>query len=60
MLVLLTVMTCIRPDISQSVNMVRKYMYNKYMYNLGKGYEQVVKWILRYSLDTVDVNLKFE
>lgn len=30
------------------------------MHGLGKGYQQTVKWILRYILKTLDFDLVFE
>lgn len=44
-----------RPDISQAVSMVSRYMYNP-----GKGHWQAVKQILRYIQKTIDVGLLFE
>lgn len=48
-------MVCTRPDISQAVSIVSRYMHDP-----GKGYWQAVKWILRYILGTVDVGLVFQ
>ena len=48
-------MVCTRPDISQALSVVCRYMHNP-----GKGHWQAVKWILRYILGTVDVGLVFE
>ena len=47
-------MICTRPDITQSVSVVSRYMANP-----GKGHWQAVKWILRYLRGTVDVRLEF-
>jgi hypothetical protein len=52
---LMYAMVCTRPDISQAVSMVSRYMHAP-----GKGHWQAAKWILRYILGTVDVGLKFE
>ncbi|KAK8352758.1 hypothetical protein V6Z12_A05G114100 [Gossypium hirsutum] len=48
-------MVCTRPDISQAVGVVSRYMHDP-----GKGHWQAVKWILRYLRKTVDVGLIFE
>jgi hypothetical protein len=52
---LMYAMVCTRPDISQAVSVVSKYMHDP-----GKGHWQAAKWILRYILGTVDVGLKFK
>ncbi|CAL8992131.1 unnamed protein product, partial [Prunus brigantina] len=52
---LMYAMVCTRPDISQAVSIVSRYMHNP-----GKGHWQAVKWILRYILGTVDVGLLFQ
>ena len=52
---LMYAMVCTRPDISQAVNMVSRYMHD-----LGKGHWQAAKWILRCILRTIDLGLKFE
>ena len=44
-----------RPDLSQSVRMVSKYMHYP-----GRGHWEVVRWILRYIKGIVDVGLVFE
>jgi len=49
---LMFAMLCIRPDISQVVSIVRRYMHDP-----GKGHWQAGKWILRYLQNTVDVGL---
>ncbi|KAH9779099.1 Integrase catalytic domain-containing protein [Citrus sinensis] len=48
-------MVCTRPDISEAVSMVSRYMYNP-----GKNQWLAVKWILRYLYGTVDVGLLFK
>ncbi|XP_040369555.1 secreted RxLR effector protein 161-like [Rosa chinensis] len=48
-------MVCTRPDISQALSMVSRYMHNP-----GKGHWQAVKWILWYILGSVDVGLVFQ
>ena len=45
----------VRPDISQAVSMVSRYIYNP-----GKNQWLAVKWILRYLYGTVDVGLLFK
>ncbi|KAH9689071.1 hypothetical protein KPL70_015335 [Citrus sinensis] len=52
---LMYAMVCTRPDISQAVSMVSRYMHNP-----GKNQWLVVKWILRYLYETVDVGLLFK
>ncbi|KAE8693200.1 Cellulose synthase-like protein D2 [Hibiscus syriacus] len=52
---LMYAMVCTRPDISQAVGVVSMYMHDP-----GEGHWQVVKWILRYLQQTVDVGLVFE
>lgn len=52
---LMYAMVCTRPDISQAVSVVSRYMHDP-----GKGHWQAVKWILRYLQNTVDVGLTFE
>ena len=46
---------CTRPDISQAVGTVSRYMHNP-----GKEHWQAVKWILRYIQKTLDVGLIFK
>ncbi|XP_070025855.1 secreted RxLR effector protein 161-like [Nicotiana sylvestris] len=48
-------MVCTRPDISQAIRVISRYMHNP-----GKEHWQAVKWILRYIHNTVDVGLVFE
>lgn len=52
---LMYAMVCMRLDISQAVGVVSRYMHD-----LGKGYWQAVKYILRYIQNTVDVGFLFE
>ena len=52
---LMYAMVCTRPDISQAVGVISRYMHNP-----GKEHWQAVKWILRYIHNTVDVGLVFE
>ncbi|KAH9688421.1 hypothetical protein KPL70_015118 [Citrus sinensis] len=52
---LMYAMVCTRPDISQAVSMVSRYMHNP-----GKSHRLTVKWILRYLYGTVDVGLLFK
>jgi len=47
-------MVCTRPDISQVVSLVSRYMHDP-----NKGHWQAVKWILRYILGTIDMGLMF-
>jgi hypothetical protein len=48
-------MVCTRPDISQAVNVVSRYMANP-----GKVHWQAVKWTLRYLQGTTDVGLVYD
>ena len=48
-------MVCTRPDISQALSVVSRYMHNP-----GRNHWQAVKWILRYIIGTVDVGLVFQ
>jgi len=48
-------MVCIRPDLSQAVNMISRYMHDP-----DKGHWEIVRWILQYIKGTVDVGLIFE
>ena len=52
---LMYAMVCTRPDISQAVSMVSRYMHN-----LGKNHWLAVKWILQYLYRTIDVGLLFK
>jgi hypothetical protein len=47
-------MVCTRPDISQAVSVVSRFMANP-----GKVHWQAVKWILRYLRGTTDVGLVY-
>ena len=47
-------MVCTRPDISQAVSVVSRYMANP-----GKEHWQAVKWILRYLKGTLNICLEF-
>ena len=49
------VMVCTRPDISQAVSMVSRYMHNP-----SKNHWLAVKWILRYLYGTIDIELLFK
>jgi len=46
---------CTRPDLSQTISMVSRYMHDP-----GKVHWEAVKWILRYIKGTIDVGLVFE
>ena len=52
---LMYAMVCTRPDISQAVSVVSRFMHDP-----GRGHWQAVKLILRYIKNTVDVGLVFE
>ena len=52
---LMYAMVCTRPDISQAVSVVSRYMHDP-----GEGHWEAVKWIMRYLKNTVDVGLEFE
>ncbi|XP_070002090.1 secreted RxLR effector protein 161-like [Nicotiana sylvestris] len=52
---LIHAMVCSRPDISQAIRVISRYMHNP-----GKEHWQAVKWILWYIHNTVDVGLVFE
>jgi hypothetical protein len=52
---LMYAIVCMRPDISQAVSMVSRYMHDP-----EKRHWQAAKWILQYIMGTVDVGLKFE
>ena len=45
---LMYAMVCIRPDISHTIGIVRRYIHNP-----GKGHWQAMKWILRYIQKTM-------
>ena len=48
-------MVCTRPDLSQAVSMISRYMHDS-----GRGHWETVKWVLRYIKGTIDVGLVFE
>ena len=48
-------MVCTRPDISNAVSVVSRYMDNP-----GKAHWQAVKWILRYLRGTTDVGIIYD
>ena len=52
---LMYAIVCTRPDLSQAVSMVSRYMYDP-----EQGHWEAVKWILRYIKGTIDVGLVFE
>ena len=52
---LMCAILCTKPDLSQAVSMVSKYMHD-----LGRGHCEAVKWILRYIKDTIDIGLVFK
>jgi len=52
---LMYIMVCTRPDLSQTVSMVSRYMHNP-----GRGYWEAVEWILRYIKCTKDIGLVFK
>ena len=51
---LMYAMVCTRPDISQAVSVVSRFMANP-----GKAHWEAVKWVLRYLKGTVDTGLCF-
>ena len=52
---LMYAMVCTRPDLSQAVSMISRYMHDP-----GRGHWEAVKWVLRYIKGTIDVGLVFE
>ena len=52
---LMYIMVCTRPDLSQAVSMISRYMHDP-----GRGHWEAVKWVLRYIKGTIDVGLVFE
>ena len=46
---------CTRPDLSQTVSMISRYMHDP-----GKGHWEAVNWVLRYIKGIIDVVLVFE
>ncbi|KAL1370701.1 hypothetical protein AAHE18_01G080100 [Arachis hypogaea] len=51
---LMYVLVCTRPDISQAVSVVSRFMANR-----GKAHWEAVKWILGYLKGTIDTGLCF-
>jgi len=51
---LMYAIVCTRPDLSQTVSMISKYMHD-----CGRGLWGAVKWILRYIKGTIDIGLVF-
>jgi len=49
---LMYTMVCTRPDLSQAVSIVSRYMHDH-----ERGHCKVVKWILRYIKGTIDIDL---
>ena len=52
---LMYAMVCTRPDLSQAISMISRYMHD-----LGRGHWEAVKWVLRYIKGTIGVGLVFE
>jgi len=52
---LIYAMVCTRPDLSQTISMVSKYMHDP-----CRGHWEAVKWILRYIKGTIDIDLVFK
>ena len=52
---LMYAIVCTRPDLSQAVSMVSRYMHDP-----RRGYWESVKWILRYIKGTIDADLVFK
>ena len=52
---LMYAMVCTRPDFSQVVSMISRYMHDP-----GKGHWEAKKWVLRYIKGIIDVGLIFE
>ena len=52
---LMYAMVCTRPDLSQAVSMVSRYMHDP-----EQGHWEAVKWILRYIKGTINVGMVFE
>jgi len=52
---LMNAMMCTRPDLSQAISMISKYMHDP-----EKGHWETVKWVLRYIKGTINVGLVFE
>jgi len=52
---LMYAMVCTRPDFSQAVSMISRYMHDP-----GKGHWEAKKWVLRYIKGIIDVGLILE
>ena len=52
---LIYAMVCIRPDLSQAVSMIIRYMHDPEM-----GHWEAVKWIVGYIKGTIDICLVFK
>ena len=52
---LMHTMVCTRPNLSQAISMVSRYMHDP-----EKGHREAMRWILRYIKGTVDIGLVFE
>ena len=52
---LMYAMVCTRPDLSQVVSIISRYMHD-----LGRDHWEAVKWVLQYIKGTIDVGLVFE
>jgi len=52
---LMHTIVCTRPDLSQTVSMVSRYMHNPVM-----GHWEAVKWIIRYIKSAINIGLKFK
>jgi len=48
-------MVCTRPDLSQAVSTISRYMHDP-----DRGHWEAVKWVLWYIKGTIDVSLVFE
>ena len=52
---LMYVMVCTRPNLSQAISKISRYMHDP-----GRGHWEVVKWVLRYIKGIIGVGLVFE
>ena len=52
---LMYAMMCTKPNLSQAVSMVSRYMHDP-----SRGHWEAVKWILRYIKGTIDIGLIFK
>ena len=52
---LMYAIVCTRPDLSQAISMVSRYMYDP-----GKGHWEAVKWIIRYIKGAMNVGLELK